>query len=66
MDTPHHEIEVYLMIDRDGDYVVARDRDELGDAWDSEIGGSAPAITRVYSLKLRVPTPRETSGRDRQ
>lgn len=61
MDTTHHEIEVFLMIDRDGDYVVARDPDELGDMWDSEVRGPAPAITRVYSLKLKGPTPRETT-----
>lgn len=52
------EIEVAIMIDQDGDYVIHKDADELGDTWDNEIGGSTPRLTRVVVLKLTVPLPK--------
>ncbi|HZZ79832.1 MAG TPA: hypothetical protein VFE62_15040 [Gemmataceae bacterium] len=50
-----HSIEVFVMIDSAGDYVIAKDRDELADAWDNDIGGT-PVGARVLALSLAVDT----------
>lgn len=51
------EISVAILIDQDGDFVVHKDADELGDTDDSEIGG-IPRLSRVVVLKLTVPMPK--------
>lgn len=52
------EIEFFVMVNADGEYVVHREESELGDQWDSDIGGSAPINTRTYAIKLAVPVPK--------
>lgn len=52
-----HEIEVFLMVDQDGDYVVTKDQSTLGEAYESEISGTPPSVSRTYRLVLKVPVP---------
>lgn len=49
------EIDLFVMVDEGGDYVIAKDRDDLADAWENDIG-STPIGTRVLSVKLSVET----------
>lgn len=50
-----HEIEVFVMINESGDYVVCKERDELFELYANEIGdGDA---TRIIALTLKVPAP---------
>jgi hypothetical protein len=50
-----HSVQVFVMIDSAGDYVIAKDRDDLAEAWDNDIGGT-PVGTRVLALSLAVDT----------
>lgn len=49
-----HEIEVWVMVDSAGDFVVSKDQGDLGDKWEEEIGGSGTA-RRVLMLSVKVP-----------
>ena len=53
---PTTEIEVHVMVDENGDFVVACDPDELIELFQQTHGGSTP-VTNVYSIQLTVPTP---------
>jgi hypothetical protein len=59
-DTATTEIEIFVMIDQDGDYVIAKDADDLGSRYEEEIHSSPPNATRVFALKLTVPMPKAT------
>ena len=50
------EIEVHVLIGEGGEYVVAKDRDELADLYAAE-HGAVPAVTRVFAVQLSVPAP---------
>lgn len=51
------EIEVVVMVDSAGDYVVAASEENLADAWENEISNT-PVGSRVITLKLRVALPK--------
>ncbi|HZZ82107.1 MAG TPA: hypothetical protein VFE62_26645 [Gemmataceae bacterium] len=50
-----HEVTLYVMIDSGGDYVIAKDRDDLAEAYENDIGGT-PIGARVLALSLAVDT----------
>jgi hypothetical protein len=50
------EIELYVMIDSQGDYVVAADPDDLVELF-QETHSGVSTVTAVYSVQLTVPTP---------
>lgn len=50
------EIELHVLVGDDGEFVVAKDVDELVDLYAGEHGG-VPVITRVFTVKLSVPRP---------
>lgn len=54
------EIEFSILIDQDGDFVVAKDADELGTTYEDEISSTAPNASRTFTFKLMVPLPRAT------
>lgn len=54
------ECEIFLYVDQDGDFVVAKDVDELPDKYSDEVTSSIPANVRVFSFKLVVPLPKVT------
>lgn len=49
-------IEVHVLVDEDGNFVVDRDLFNLTAKY-TENFGDVPAITRVYTLALTVPRP---------
>lgn len=51
------ELEITLMIDGDGNYVVDKDPDNIGCRWEEE-EGSTPNVCKVVTLKLTVPLPK--------
>lgn len=57
-----HDVEVWLMVDDDGDYVVAVDESTLGERWADEIGGFCGARVVKIALKVEVPTPTVVSA----
>lgn len=44
------EVELWVKVDEDGDYSVAKDRDDLDD--------TGELATRLVRVKLRVPLPK--------
>lgn len=57
MTTETTEIEFSIMIDGDGDFVVDKNADNLGEQYENEIG-SPPNISRVFTFTLTVPLPK--------
>ncbi len=55
------ECEIFLYVDQDGDFVVAKDVDELADKYSDEITSEVPANVRIFALKLTVPLPTVTA-----
>lgn len=53
-----NQVEVFVLIDEAGDYVVAKDRDDLKDKYEEEIGGDLIG-SRVITMTMNVelPTP---------
>lgn len=51
------EIEFYIFIDQDGDFVLDTDFNSLGAKYVEEVSDSVPNATRVLHLKLTVPLP---------
>ena len=50
------EIEIYLLIDEDGQYAVATEQEEIVPAYEEEFG-HRPATTNHYVLKLSMRCP---------
>lgn len=57
-----HEIEVVIIIDRDGNYSVGADRDTAIDAYTTDIDDTAETLMacRIITQKLTVEMPAET------
>lgn len=53
------EIEVHVLIGEGGEFVVAKDIDELADLYAGEYG-AVPAVTKVFSIMLTTPGPSAT------
>ena len=51
-----HELEVWLVCDESGDYVVAKDQDEAAELFENEVGGTQ--ARRQVCVKLTVPAPK--------
>lgn len=62
-DTTTTECEIFLYVDQDGDFVVAKDIDELADKYSDEVTSNVPANVKVFSIKLVVPLPKVTAAR---
>ena len=54
------EVEVYMMIDGDGDFVFDTDPDNLGSRYEDEVSSTPPNISRVFHFKMTVPLPKAT------
>jgi hypothetical protein len=50
-------LDVWLMVNEDGEYVATHDEDNLTELYDDCVGG-APANCRTVHLSLSVPLPR--------
>ncbi len=49
-----HEIEVWVLVDSDGEYVVGKDQSDLGELYANDIGESG-AARRMIKLTVKVP-----------
>lgn len=52
------DVEVWVMVDEDGNYAVHHDKDELEQRYEEEVGRTSGAATRVVRVALKVPCPR--------
>jgi hypothetical protein len=51
------EIEFYIGIDQDGDFVVVKDEGDVGDRFNEEVGVH-PNLLKVIKMTLNVPLPK--------
>ena len=51
-------VELFILIDEDGEFVISKDRDTLEEKWDEEIG-DRPILSRTLCIKLEVALPKE-------
>ncbi len=51
------EIEVWVVIDEDGDYAVGKDRESAAESFESDIGFNNENGTRRVKLTVSVPLP---------
>ncbi len=56
------EIEIYAVVDRDGDYEVGKDEDEALERYGDNIGAYASRHTIKMSLTVPLPKPIEVSA----
>ena len=54
------EIEIVVVMDADGDYVVGVDQDQAQEMFDNDIGGNGPR--RVIKLKVLMAPPKYEEG----
>jgi len=59
-ESPTKEIEIFLMINEDGDYEVATDNDLVLECFEENVGGTGQ-VTKI-TLTVTLPKPREVSG----
>jgi hypothetical protein len=54
-----NEIEVFILINANGEYVLAKEQDDLEQAYIDDIDGdgSGGMATRIIAVTLKVPTP---------
>jgi len=57
-----HEIEVWVMIDSDGDYAVAKTEDDACELFESDTGGSGARRLVKLTVKVPLPKPLEATG----
>jgi hypothetical protein len=55
-DIPRADLDVWLMVNEDGEYVASHDEDNLSELYDDYVGGSS-ANLRTIRLSLSVPLP---------
>lgn len=53
------EIEVFILMDADGNFITTHDADNIKDEWDTHIGNEPVHPTRLMRIKLNVPLPVE-------
>jgi hypothetical protein len=51
------EVEVFVLVDENGNYVVHKDEDELAEAYDNDISEDSHTGRRTIRIKLSVPLP---------
>ena len=51
------EVEVWVVVDANGDYAVAKDAESANTAFDEDIG-RGEACTRMVKITLTVPVPK--------
>ena len=54
------DVEVFVMVDQDGDAVASTDKDNLADLWADNIGDVPPG-SRVVRIALKIPRPKVTT-----
>ncbi len=52
-----HSVEVFIVVDADGQYVVGTSEDAVSEAYDNDIGTSAATCRRVVKVTINVTVP---------
>ncbi len=52
-----HEVEVWVLVDSNGEYVAGADPDSLADLYDEQVGGGAERARRMVKVVLKMPVP---------
>ena len=53
------EIEIFVIIDENGDYSISRESSELQEQYTNDHGGDIGEIAvRLIAVKIKVPTPK--------
>lgn len=52
------ELDITIMIDGEGNYIVDRTDNDPVAVWCEAIGNDVPANLATYRIKLKVPTPK--------
>jgi hypothetical protein len=55
-----HEVEVWVLVDSDGNAVATADESLLDELYDEQVGGVAGLARRRVRVVLTVPVPEET------
>jgi len=50
-----HEVEIWVLIDELGEYVVGRSPEELSDLYDDQVQGNVNESRRCVKVVLKVP-----------
>ena len=53
------EIEIFILIDADGDYVTSKDKGDIDQLYLDEITDASGISKRFITVKLNVPLPAE-------
>lgn len=59
---PRAEVDAFIMVDENGDFVVTGDEDELTELWGDRVGGT-PTNSRTFHLSVSVPLPYTVEAR---
>ena len=51
------EVEIFVLVDENGDWVVHTEQEELGGLYEEAIGTDSGLGKRVYSVKIQLPAP---------
>jgi hypothetical protein len=52
------QVDVWVVVDEDGNYVAHTDRDALEERYEDEVGRTSGGATRVLKLSVKVPLPK--------
>ncbi|MFO0823028.1 MAG: hypothetical protein U0792_07895 [Gemmataceae bacterium] len=52
------EVEVWVVVDEDGDYAVGKDSEAASEAFEADIGSSAERGLRRVKVTVKVPLPK--------
>jgi hypothetical protein len=52
------DVRVFILVGETGDFVVAKDRQDLHDLYSNEFGGLPPA-TRTVAIAMNIARPRD-------
>lgn len=57
-----HDVEVWVVVDADGDYAVGKDEDEATSAFEENVGGSGGRRCVRITVRVPLPKPIELTG----
>ena len=50
-------VQIYVLVDSDGEYVVSTDLVSVAELYEDTVGGDATCARRVLHFEVEVPTP---------
>lgn len=58
-----HEVELWVLVDQDGNAVVSTEESDLAELYDEKVGNDARFVRRVVKVVLSVPVMTEVTLR---